>query len=266
MVGSPVQGSIRLPRALALCACLLAASGAGLALASCANVLGVPSDPRLADEPASPAGETPGVTPDKPAANPVSNPPLATGDSSEQAEPNMLIPSGNTDEQQTDPALVLTDAGPSTEPSDAASLQGNCAALQSQGPNGNCFAVLAELQTWANARQSCRDLGAGWDLASIRSDAVDQFVGNLISDETWIAASDVAQEGRWVWMDDGTAFWDIDTDAGALNGEYAHWNVTEPNGGVTTNCARIVPRVSNAWADLPCDTSVAALCEGPAAN
>jgi hypothetical protein len=264
MVGSPVPGSIRLSRALALCACWLAASGVGVALGSCADVLGIPSDPRVADEPASPGSETPDVTPDNPAPSPVANPPLTTPDSSEQAEPNMLTPPANSDDQP-DPEPVLTDAGPALE-ADAASLQGSCAALQSQGPNGNCFAVLAALQTWAAARQSCRDLGSGWDLASIRSDAVDQFIGSLITDETWIAASDVAQEGRWVWMDDGTAFWDVETDAGALNGEYAHWNVTEPNGGTTTNCARIVPRVGNAWADLPCDSSVAALCEGPAPN
>lgn len=266
MVGSPVQGSIQLPRALALCACLLAVSGAGLALASCADVLGIPGDPRVADEPASPGIETPAVTPDNPAASPGSNPPLTTPDSSEQTEPNRLVPAGNSDEQPSDPEPVLTDAGPAQETSDAASLQGNCAALQSQGPNGNCFTVLAALQTWADARQSCRDLGTGWDLASIRNDAVDQFISNLISAETWIAASDVAEEGRWVWMDDGTAFWDIETDAGALNGAYAHWNVTEPNGGVTTNCARIVPRVGNAWADLSCDSTVGALCEGPAPN
>jgi hypothetical protein len=244
---------------------LLAASGAGLALASCADVLGVPSAPRLRDEPASPGIETPPVTADPGAANPVSNPPLTTPDSSEQTEPNVLTPPGISDEQQTAPEpVVLTDAGPTPDAGDAGSLQGNCAALQSQGPNGNCFVVVAELQTWANARQSCRDLGTGWDLASIRSDAVDQFINELISDETWIAASDVAQEGRWVWMDDATAFWDISSDAGALNGEYAHWNVTEPNGGVTTNCARIVPRVGNAWADLPCGTTIAALCQGPA--
>jgi hypothetical protein len=266
MVGSPVQSSIQLPRALALGACLLVASGAGLALASCADVLGIPSEPRLTDAPASPGIETPGVTPDPAAASPVSNPPLTTPDSSEQTEPNVLTPPGDIAEQASDPEPVLADAGPTQGPSDAASLQGGCAALQSQGPNGNCFAVVAQLQTWADARQSCRDLGTGWDLASIRSAAVDQFIANLISDETWIAASDVAEEGRWVWMDDGTAFWDIDTDAGALSGAYAHWNPTEPNGGTTTNCARIVPRVGNAWADLPCDSTVAALCEGPAPN
>lgn len=265
MVGSPVPGSIRLPRALAVCVCLLAADMAGLALASCADVLGIPSEPRLAGEPESPGIETPAAPPDGPADHPPANPPITTPDSSEQSEPNQLTPPGNTDPPNA-PDPVLGDAGTSPEVSDAASLQGSCAALQSQGPNGNCFAVLAELKTWADARQSCRDLGTGWDLASIRSDAVDQFIANLISDETWIAASDVAQEGRWVWVDDGTAFWDIDTDAGALNGEYAHWNPSEPNGGTTTNCARIVPRVGNAWADLTCDSTVAALCEGPAPN
>lgn len=265
MVGSPVQGSIQLSRARWLCACLLAVGGLGLALVSCADVLGIPSDPRVAGDPASSGSSMPGMTPDPSEADPVSAPPLTTPGSSEQAQPNPLHPSGNTDQQQID-IQPLADAGLTPEPRDAASLQGSCAALQSQGPNGNCFAVVAELKTWADARQSCRDFGAGWDLASIRSDAVDQFIGNLITAETWIAASDVAEEGRWVWMDDNTPFWDIDGDAGALNGEYAHWNVTEPNGGTTTNCARIVPRVGNAWADLPCDSTVAALCEGPAPN
>ena len=157
------------------------------------------------------------------------------------------------------------DAGPpAPDLADATGSAVECAGSGSVGPNARCFAVLGAAQSWDSARASCQAIGQGWDLASIRSAEVDQYVVGLITAEAWIGASDSVLEGTWRWVNDGLSFWRGNApDGGALGGAYAHWNSTEPNGGVNSNCARIVPAVGNSWADLECEMPVGALCEGP---
>jgi hypothetical protein len=141
---------------------------------------------------------------------------------------------------------------------------GGCATGQSLGPNARCFVLQSALLSWSDARTSCRALGQGWDLASIRSAEVDQFLAGLLTTEAWIGATDAALESTWTWVDDGSAFWTGNSpDGTAVGGAYANWNSTEPNGGVNTNCARIVPAVGNTWADLECGSLLGALCQGP---
>jgi hypothetical protein len=149
------------------------------------------------------------------------------------------------------------------ENADATGAAG-CAGAQSLGPNGRCFVREATLLSWSDARTSCRALGPGWDLVSIHSAEVDQFLAGLLTTEAWIGASDADLEGTWSWVDDGTAFWRGNWPNGrALGGAYANWNFSEPNGGVNTNCARIVPLVGRHLADLECGSLRGALCEGP---
>jgi len=238
----------------------------GFAAAACANVLGIPGDPQLvADSPSAPIGA---ASPDA-AAAPPSKEPGAIGQGippTGEAPPNPLPPTATESSSETRvPEVQLPDAGPpAAELADAAGGNGQCAAAQSVGPNAHCFAVLAAPQAWDAARASCQALGQGWDLASIRSAEVDQFVAGLITTEAWIGASDSALEGTWSWVNDGLSFWRGNApDGGPLGGAYAHWNSNEPNGGTNSNCARIVPAVGNSWADLECGMPVGALCEGP---
>jgi hypothetical protein len=92
----------------------------------------------------------------------------------------------------------------------------------------------------------------------------------MIVDEAWIGASDAANDSEWVWVDDGTPFWNGTGATGrAVNRAYENWNSDEPNGGINTNCMRLVIRTSGApngspaWADLECGDSLASVCEGP---
>ena len=268
-VGSPLNGSGRHPRALVLASkslCVIA-----LAVLACADVLGIPGDPQLVNEPAIPG-------PDAPPGNTVGEaPPIGSmprGEGGSGVSPEEIIPSPTPPA----PAPLASDAAvPEQEPADAGSVppevppelsdatdNGGCGVGQSLGPNGRCFVLQGALLSWSDARASCQALGQGWDLTSIRSAEVDQFLAGLITTEAWIGASDAALEGTWSWVDDGSAFWTGNSPDGmAVGGAYAHWNATEPNGGVNTNCARIVPSVGNAWADLDCGSLLAALCQGP---
>jgi hypothetical protein len=134
------------------------------------------------------------------------------------------------------------------------------------GPDSRCYATLLTPLTWLDARESCRAIGAGWQLASIRSDEVNQFLTALLGSETWIGASDANVEGTWFWIDDETVFWTGDETGSPVNGAFANWAGTEPNGGEDSDCARLVPDNSGEWADLECEELRSAVCAGPPAE
>ena len=52
-------------------------------------------------------------------------------------------------------------------------------------------------QTWAVGRADCQAWGG--DLAGLTSDAERAFVGTAITDDTWTSATDIANEGTWLW-------------------------------------------------------------------
>ena len=154
------------------------------------------------------------------------------------------------------------DAAPAA---DAAAAPPPCAASQSLGPNGDCFATIGSLLSWSAARQACRNLGDGWDLASIRDATVNSFVASLLAGETWIGAADQTREGTWRWVSDGSVFWrGLAGAGGSVNDAYINWSDNEPNDNRDSDCARIVPEQNAAWADLDCAELRAAVCEGPA--
>jgi hypothetical protein len=160
------------------------------------------------------------------------------------------------------------DAGVLPAPSDAAAA-GPCAVAEQLGPNGACFFFDANLAAWGGARSTCQARGAGWDLASVRSAEVAQFLGATLEAEAWVGATDAASEGTWVWIADGDPFWLGGVDGVASPGAYTNWNATEPNGATTTNCARVLPQGPGSsnpnapWADLDCAQLRGAVCEGP---
>jgi hypothetical protein len=188
------------------------------------------------------------------------------------ADPQAMAPSSANEPEAdgqdggSDPTPPIPELPDATAPEPAAvpAPTPGCAALESLGPNGNCFVALAALVSWAEARLDCRARGVGWDLASIRSPAVNEFVAGLAGAEAWIGGSDAANEGTWRWVSDGTPFWQGLAAGSAFGGAYANWNPDEPNGGVFSDCMRIVPPVGGSWADLECDTLRGSVCEGPA--
>lgn len=244
-----------------------------LVCASCGDLLDIPEHPRLVEAPAeSPLTERSDTRASEIGSPP--NPAAASEASAREGAPETLNQPGLT-QPLSDPRSAAT---PQVEPLDAgvplpdAALTEDaapallpCAAPQSLGPNGDCFATAATLLTWANARQTCRGLGGGWDLASIRSATVNTFVASLLEGEAWIGATDQTREGTWRWVNDGAVFWRGLADAGSpVNDAYTNWSGSEPNDNRNSDCARIVPEQNGVWADLECTELRAAVCEGPA--
>lgn len=240
---------------------------------SCVDLLDIPEHPRLVEPPS----ESPLADPSRKGASDVGSPPNAAAedatvpdDSPETlTRPALTEPLTESSGVDTPPPVEPLDAGvpaPDAAVATDASPAGlPCAAPQSLGPNGDCFTAVATLLSWADARQACRDLGDGWDLASIRSASVNTFVSSLLAGEAWIGAADQTREGNWRWVSDGALFWRGLADAGSsLNDAYVNWSGSEPNDNRNSDCARIVPEQNGVWADLECGELRAAVCEGPA--
>jgi hypothetical protein len=237
------------------------------------DVLDIPEHPRLVEAPS----ESPLVDPMQQGAANVGSPPADVpadttardGSPETLTHPTLTEPSSAPSGADTLPPTEPLDAGVSAPgnalATDAAPAPLPCAPPQSLGPNGECFTIVATLLTWADARQTCRDLGTGWDLASIRSATVNSFVAGLLEGEAWIGAADQTREGNWRWVSDGALFWRGPADVGSsVDDAFVNWSGNEPNDNRNSDCARIVPEQSGVWADLECLELRAAVCEGPA--
>jgi hypothetical protein len=161
------------------------------------------------------------------------------------------------------------DAGDLSPTPDAAPATSTaCAEGEVEGPN-DCFFLDARTQSFFAARDACQARGSGWDLASVRSREVSAVLGDALTFEGWLLASDVASEGTWVWLDDGSPFWQGGSTGTPIAAAYSNWNATEPNGGNTTNCMRALPRSAGSanpdapWADLACTELRGGICQGP---
>lgn len=164
-------------------------------------------------------------------------------------------------------APLSRDAGPTFPPDDGATSA--CAAVELLGPNGHCYFLDAQAQTFLAARNACQGRGSGWDLAVVRSATESEFLGDALTFEGWLGASDITTEGTWVWLNDGLPFWTGGASGAPVGGAYTNWNATEPNGGTNTSCMRALPRSAGSanpdapWADLTCLQLRGAICEGP---
>jgi len=150
------------------------------------------------------------------------------------------------------------DAGPDVVPP----IVPACALEEGTGPRGRCYVAVATPLTWADARAACRARAAGWDLASIRSRADNDFVDAMLASESWLGGSDESTEETWVWVSDGVSFWQGEGPAGTpVNGAFSNWFNDEPNGEDTSDCLRFL--VDGLWADLECAELRGYVCEGP---
>jgi hypothetical protein len=127
-----------------------------------------------------------------------------------------------------------------------------CADGQLLGPDrASCYSFEVGSFGWEQARQVCRNNGAGWDLVDIQSPEENAFVLGLITQQGWIGANDLLQEGSFRWLE-GPAL------------DYANWNSGEPNDLNGEDCAEM--RTNGTWNDLPCQHTLPAICKGPRAD
>lgn len=94
-------------------------------------------------------------------------------------------------------------------------------------------------------------------LVTITSQEENDFVQNRVSADSWIGASDTAEEGKWIWdtgPESGTQFWQGLYNGQAVSSRYNNWANGEPNGETYENCGEFYSG-NGYWNDLPCDSS-----------
>ena len=64
--------------------------------------------------------------------------------------------------------------------------------------NGHLYLLDQNVTSWHRARQHCTTLGG--HLVTIDSEAENTFVYGFAICDTWLGATDEAQEGTWVWV------------------------------------------------------------------
>jgi len=256
-------------------------------LGGCADLLDIPSHPRLAEGlPAAPGQLEPGAVPSpdearEPAAGSQDGDSLGgeLGLDGRVGQQESLLPpvlntvgasdseSGAASGERPDAGAAAADAAPvAVEPSPAIP----CADVGSVGPSDRCYVPVSTSLSWTDARANCLARGDGWDLAAIRDEASNEFLTRLVPVETWFGASDAESEGIWTWVSDGTPFWSGNgLEGSALNDAFENWNADEPNGAGNSDCARLV-RLGNAppdspytWGDRECFEPRGSVCEGP---
>jgi hypothetical protein len=116
--------------------------------------------------------------------------------------------------------------------------------------------------TWLDARSTCRNLGDGWELATVLDQRDSAFLSSTLTTEAWIGTDDTDGTGVWRWVRDGAEFWRGDSSGAALNDAYVNWNTDEPKAVGGTDCLRVSPLAL--WAAVDCGNASPPVCEGPA--
>jgi len=99
--------------------------------------------------------------------------------------------------------------------------------------------------SWAQAAQLCRS--KGMRLASIHSEAENDFISDLVYDVAWIGLYDEGNDDKFRWSDET----DLD---------YENWDDGEPDGG-EEDCA-YMDNVLGQWWDDKCTWKQGVVCRG----
>lgn len=140
--------------------------------------------------------------------------------------------------------------------------------------NDHLYEYYAGPVTWSQARTNAEGLtkyGAQGYLATITSQAENDFIKDRLKSDSWIGASDSAVEGVWRWVtgpESGQQFWSGAGGGNTVNDMYAHWNNpktggtgAEPNQSGDEDCAQFYYSNNGLWNDLSCGNSLGYIVE-----
>lgn len=124
--------------------------------------------------------------------------------------------------------------------------------------NGHLYEVVSgDSISWNDAKIAAEARtvnGAQGYLATVTSQAENDYISARLENSGWMGASDAGTEGDWQWVtgpEVGTSFWLGLGDGVPVNGGFSAWADGEPNDSGGEDCAQYYPEGS--WNDLPCD-------------
>jgi hypothetical protein len=97
--------------------------------------------------------------------------------------------------------------------------------------------------------------GATGYLATVTTQAENDYLLGRLSGDGWFGASDSGTEDDWKWVtgpEAGTSFWAGLGDGAPVGGLFSNWASGEPNNSGNEDCAQFYSSGSG-WNDLPCD-------------
>ncbi|XP_071951100.1 macrophage mannose receptor 1-like [Antedon mediterranea] len=117
-----------------------------------------------------------------------------------------------------------------------------------------CYKFFEEKRAWNDSKAFCESNNGG--LVAVNDEYDQAYLITLLRDidyPVWLGINDRDSEGMFV-----------NADGSDLT--YAHWMVTEPNGGANENCVEMYSgnsQPAGAWNDLPCSAKVGVICQRP---
>ena len=124
------------------------------------------------------------------------------------------------------------------------------------GGNGHFYEFVPANQiSWIDAKAAAEAStlnGLQGYLATVTSQAENDFITNVLGGFGWIGASDADVEGEWRWVtgpEAGTQFWQGDASGNPVNGMYTNWVFVEPNNQNNEDYGH--SSISGFWNDWP---------------
>lgn len=119
--------------------------------------------------------------------------------------------------------------------------------------DGKCFQIVTETMDWAAAQANCEALGGYLAILDDCRVWVD-VVKTIEEQDIWIGATDIAEEGDWLWFNGesvemGIPFW------GSTEQD------PEPNEGTAANCAFVSAEDQYYFHDGACDSLFGSVCQ-----
>lgn len=124
---------------------------------------------------------------------------------------------------------------------------------------GHLYEYVSSTLTWGSAKTAAEGrskYGATGYLATITSQAENDFVSARLLNAGWMGASDSASEGAWRWVtgpENGTQFCSGNNPCNSVSSRYTNWNTGEPNDSSSNeDCGQFLAGGTGRWNDLPC--------------
>ena len=118
--------------------------------------------------------------------------------------------------------------------------------------DGNCYKNMDVATTWSECEALCASEGA--TMLCIPDATTNHWISNNLmihNCDVWIGATDETDEGNWEWP------------AGCASTYYDWASYGEPDGGTSSNCARMRYSYRPAWGDRHCLTNYDCACQVP---
>jgi hypothetical protein len=152
-----------------------------------------------------------------------------------------------------EPAASETSPSSDPDPSRAAvssvpSPSEQCADGVLDAAQASCYLVATVPATWQVARGDCTVWGGA--LVKVESPEEDQLVGQLVTQDLWLGASDTAIENVFVWTDGSPIV-------------FGNWGPAQPDRFPGPDCVQKRSTAGRQWFDQPCDNNWLYVCEKP---